>query len=290
MTTHPPILVTGASGKTGSKVVSALAARGAVVRVLIRREDAAPALRKLGAAEIAMGNFYDDDSLKMALAGCQVVIHICPPMNPDETDIAKRVTDHCLAAGVGRLILYSVLHPLMEDVPHHDHKLHAERYLVNSGQTYTILQPSRYMQHLVPIWNTVLETGIHAMPFSATTKFSVADLNDLAEATAAVAIEEGHASATYQLAGPEQLSQTDMAEILSNLIGKTITARAKSLEQFEADARSGGMPEERLQTMLKMNAHYDTHGLAGNPNVLKWILGREPTHFREFVTRDLLTN
>ena len=128
------------------------------------------------------------------------------------------------------------------------------------------------------------------MPFSATMKFSVADLNDLAEATAAVAIEEGHDNASYQLAGPEQLNQTDMAEILSNLTGKAITARAKSLEQFEADARSGGMPEARLQTMLKMNAHYDSHGLVGNPNVLRWILGREPTHFREFVMRDLLSN
>ena len=260
------------------------------MRALIRREDAAPALIKLGASETVLGDLYDDESLKTALAGCRSVIHICPPMNPDETSIAKSITDYCLAAGVGRLILYSVLHPLMEDVPHHDHKLHAERYLVNSGQNYTILQPSRYMQHLVPIWNTVLETGIHAMPFSAKMKFSVADLHDLAEATAAVAIEEGHDNATYQLAGPEQLSQTDMAEILSNLTGKDITARAKSLEQFEADARSGGMPEARLQTMLKMNAHYDSHGLVGNPNVLRWILGREPTHFREFVTRDLLSN
>ena len=290
MTTHSSILVTGASGKTGSKVVAALSARGAVVRAFIRREGDAPTLRKLGAAETALGDLYDDDSLKTALAGCRSVIHICPPMNPDETNIAKRITDHCLTAGVGRLILYSVLHPLLDDVPHHDHKLHAERYLVNSGQAYTILQPSRYMQHLIPIWNTVLETGIHAMPFSASMKFSVADLNDLAEATAAIAIEDGHASATYQLAGPEQLSQTDMAEILSNLTGKTITARAKSLKQFEADARSGGMPEERLQTMLKMNAHYDSHGLVGNPNVLRWILGREPTHFQEFVARDLLTN
>ena len=260
------------------------------MRAFIRREDAAPALIKLGVSETVLGDLYDDESLKTALAGCRSVIHICPPMNPDETSIAKSITDHCLAAGVERLILYSVLHPLMEDVPHHDHKLHAERYLVNSGQNYTILQPSRYMQHLVPIWNTVLETGIHAMPFSAKMKFSVADLNDLAEATAAVAIEEGHDNATYQLAGPEQLSQTDMAEILSSLTGKDITARAKSLEQFEADARSGGMPEARLQTMLKMNAHYDSHGLVGNPNVLRWILGREPTHFREFVTRDLLTN
>ncbi len=281
-------MVTGATGKTGKKVVAALAARGAAVRAFIRRENAASELMELGAIETALGDLYDDKSLVTALSGCRNVIHICPPMNPDETDIAKRITDHCLNAGIERLILYSVLHPLMKDVPHHDHKLQAERHLVNSGQVYTILQPSRYMQHLVPIWDMVLKTGLHSMPFSETAKFSVADLNDLAEATAAVAVENGHEGATYQLAGPEQLSQSDMAVILSDLTGKAIRAKAKSLEQFESGALANGMPEERIQTMRKMNAHYDSHGLIGNPNVLRWILGREPTRFSEFVTRDLL--
>ena len=62
-------------------------------------------------------------------------------------------------------MLYSVLHPLLADVPHHDRKLQAERALVDSGLNYTILQPSRYMQHLAVIWKTVLATGVHSMPF-----------------------------------------------------------------------------------------------------------------------------
>lgn len=288
MASTQPILVTGASGKTGTKVVAALAARGSKVRAFIRREDAAVQMREFGATETALGDLYDDESLKAALDGCQSIVHICPPMNPDETDIACRITDHCLSVGTGRLILYSVLHPLMKNVPHHDNKLQGERYLVNSGQAYTILQPSRYMQHLLPIWNKVMKTGIHDMPFSAEVKFSVVDLNDLAEATAIVATEDGHEGATYQLAGPEPLSQTDMAAILSELTGKEINAKAKSLEDFEAGARAGSMPEQRLQTMLKMNAHYNAHGLIGNSNVLRWILGREPATFKEFVTRDLL--
>lgn len=37
-----------------------------------------------------------------------------------------------------------------------------------------------------------------------------------------------------------------------------------------------------------MNAHYDRHGLIGNPNVLRWILGREPNDFGGFVRRELL--
>ena len=38
-----------------------------------------------------------------------------------------------------------------------------------------------------------------------------------------------------------------------------------------------------------MNAHYDAHGLIGNPNVLRSNLGREPTRFVDFVKRELPT-
>ena len=114
-----PVLVTGASGKTGSKVVAALSKRKAKVRALICRIEATDKMNQLGAAETVLGDFFDDDSLRAAIEGSSCVIHICPPMNPDETDIPRRMTDHCLAAGTERLILYSVLHPLIKDVPHH---------------------------------------------------------------------------------------------------------------------------------------------------------------------------
>jgi hypothetical protein len=41
--------------------------------------------------------------------------------------------------------------------------------------------------------------------------------------------------------------------------------------------------------MCLLKAHYNVHGLISNPKVLGWILGREPTHFAEFVVRELLT-
>jgi hypothetical protein len=50
------------------------------------------------------------------------------------------------------------------------------------------------------------------------------------------------------------------------------------------------MPTERIEVMTKMNTHYDAHGLVGNPNVLRWLLGREPTRFAEFVRRELPLN
>jgi len=282
-----PILVTGASGKTGQRVVAAIAKRGGKVRALVRRQEAGDALQKAGAAEIALGDLMDRDSLRRAMTGAGQVLHICPPMHPQEDTIARTMIELAGELAVGRFVLYSVLHPLLADVPHHDRKLQAERALVDSGLSYTILQPGRYMQHLAAIWPAVLASGMHSMPFSTASRFSLTDLSDLAEASARIMTEDGHDGATYQLAGPEALSQDDCAAILTRVLGRPIRAVAKPLEDFRADAAAAGMPAQRIEGMMRMNAHYDGHGLIGNPNVLRWILGRDPGRFADYVAREL---
>jgi uncharacterized protein YbjT (DUF2867 family) len=283
-----PILITGASGKTGRRAIAAIAKLGGQVRAFLRRVEVADQLTKAGAAEIAIGDLADRESLRRAMTGAGQVLHICPPMHPQEDTIAAMMIELAREQGVGRFVLYSVLHPLLEDVPHHRRKLEAERHLINSGLAYTILQPSRYMQHLLPIWSNVLKSGVHSMPFDTAARFSVVDLADLAETTALVLTQPGHEGATYQLAGAEALSQEDMAQILSRLLGRPVRAVAKPLDEFRRDAAAAGVPAERIDTMCLMNAHYSAHGLIGNANVLRWLLRREPTSFADFVSRELL--
>ena len=289
MTSERPILITGASGKTGRRVVEAIARRGANVRAWCARPEAEAELLQAGATEIVLGDLTNPDAMDRAIAGAGQVLHICPPMHPQEDRIAMTLVDLARQQGVERFILHSALHPLLADVPHHARKLEAERALIDSGQPYTILQPSRYMQHLVPIWKQMLATGVHSMPFSTHAKFSVVDLADLAEAAARIATEPGHEGATYQLAGPQALSQDDMADILTGLLGRPIRAAAKPMDEVRQEMAAAGMPAERIDTMGRMNAHYDAHGLVGNPNVLRWILGREPATFADFVRRELVT-
>ena len=80
-----------------------------------------------------------------------------------------------------------------------------------------------------------------------------------------------------------------MAGILAQLLGRPIRAMGKPLDEFRREAAAAGVPAERIETLCLMNAHYDAHGLIGNPNVLRWILGREPTRFVDFVKRELPT-
>ena len=281
------VLVTGASGRTGRAVISALQKYDICIRAYIRRSEVADDLKKLGVDEIILGDLFDFDVLGTAIGDCSEVLHICPPMNPREAELAKKITDLCSKNGVRRLVLYSVLHPLLSEVRHHHLKLEAEEYLINSNQNYTILQPGRYMQHHALIWEEILTTGKHRMPFSIDAKFNVVDVADLAEAAAIVLTGDGHDSATYQLAGPDSLSQLDMAKIISEVIGKPVSAEAKSKNEFIESAEKAGMTADRIEQLTVMNGHYDEHGLVGNSNVLEWILGRPATNFSSYIRNNL---
>jgi uncharacterized protein YbjT (DUF2867 family) len=278
-------LLTGANGRTGRAILGALHAAGGTVRALIRNADHASALQALGAAECAVGDLDDDASIDRAVAGCTSIIHVGPPMHPNEIEHTQRLLAAAKRHGVTDFIYYSVMHPLRREVRHHRFKLDAEEHVIESGLAYTILQPIRYMQHLEPIWQDVLTNGIHAMPYNVDVGFNVADLADLANATARAALDPSYRYGTFELAGPEPLSQRAMAAILSEEIGRPIVARALPIAELEENARKRGIAAERITQMRIMNEHYDRFGFMGSPKILTWIIGRPPNTFRDYVKR-----
>ena len=77
-----PILITGASGKTGRRAVAWIAKKGGIVRAFVRRPEVGQELKQLGATEIVIGDLSDGNSIRNALSGAGQVLHICPPMHP----------------------------------------------------------------------------------------------------------------------------------------------------------------------------------------------------------------
>ena len=59
MNSASKVLVTGAGGRTGKQVVRALLARGADVRAMVRREEAAGEMTGLGVPETVVADFED---------------------------------------------------------------------------------------------------------------------------------------------------------------------------------------------------------------------------------------
>ena len=279
------VLVTGASGKTGQAVVAALARAGAPTRALVRRPSQIEALTKLGARQAMAVDLRLTPELRRAFENMSAVYHICPNVNPDEVEIGRRVIGAAKEAGVEHLVLHSVLHPQTEQMPHHWNKLRVEEALFESGLSFTILQPTAYMQNLLAGWKAITDDGVLRNPYPVATRLSLVDLEDMAEAAGIVLTRRGHTGATYELAGTPPLPQTEVAAILSDALGRPVRAEAQSIETWEALARTSGLGDHQRATLIKMFQYYERHGLVGNPNVLRWLLGREPTALVEFARR-----
>jgi len=86
-------------------------------------------------------------------------------------------------AKVEHFVYHSVLHSVLQDMPHHQKKLMVEELLVNSGIPYTIIQPAVFMQNVLESWKLLSEKGIFQQKFFTTqeTRICMLDLEDLAE-------------------------------------------------------------------------------------------------------------
>jgi NAD(P)H dehydrogenase (quinone) len=277
------ILVTGAAGKTGKAVIEAVAARGAQVRALVHRAAQTDEVTAQGAREVAVGGFDDPAALARAASGVTAIYHICPNVSPHEIAYAKAVVTAAKAAGVPRFVYHSVLHPQIEAMPHHWAKLRVEEMLLASGLDVTFLQPTAYMQNILAGWRSIVEDGVYQVPYPVETRISLVDLRDVAQAAALVLTEPGHGSATYALVGTAPLTQIEVADALSAALGRPVRAAAEPIEAWEARARAAGMGDYQRDTLAAMFRSYAACGLAGNSNVLGWLLGRAPGTLGEFV-------
>lgn len=279
------ILVTGAAGKTGQAVVKALAAKGARVRAFIRRPEQAATLEALGAAEINLGTFEDAGALSLAAAGTWAIYHICPNVSRDEVANALAVAAAARAQGVKRFVYHSVLHPQIEAMPHHFAKMRAEEMLFAADLHLTVLQPTAYMQNILGAWSGIVGDGVFRVPYPVETRLSLVDLHDVAEAAALVLTQDGHGGATYELVGTFPLNQTEVAAGIGAALVQDVRVEAETVAAWEARARVAGMGEHERTMLAAMFRYYAEHGLIGNSNTLRWLLGRAPNDLSRFLER-----
>jgi NAD(P)H dehydrogenase (quinone) len=281
------ILVTGAAGKTGRAVISALNKTQQSIRALVRRHEQVRELQSLGAREIVVGDMRSKATITEAMQAVESVYHICPNVNPDEFSIGKVMIDIARVAGVKRFIFHSVLHPQVEEMPHHWLKLRVEEELFKSKLPFTILQPAAYMQNVLPELKSITEAGVYSVPYSTEAPLSLVDLEDVAKVAAMVLTEDGHSGSVYELAGPQVLTPNQIAEVFGQLLGKEVRAERLPVGVWKRRAETSGIEPCQVETLVKMFEYYDRFGLWGNPRVLTNLLGRSPTTFQEFAERSI---
>lgn len=279
------ILITGAGGKTGKTLIKALTKVESVC-AFVHRDEHVSALQALGAEKVIIGDLRDESAIRSAMQSVRAVYHICPNMNPDEVAIGESVINAARENGVEHFVYHSVLHPQTEKMNHHWQKLRVEEMLLESSLPFTILQPAPYMQNLLAGWNSVMEEGVLRVPYSVYAKFSFIDLEDVAEAAKAILTESGHLNATYELAGTSPMSQVEVAEVFSRALNRAIRDEKEEIQNWKLRVEhSSGMSDYAVENLVRMFEYYDEWGLVGNPNILRWLLKREPASLEKFVDR-----
>lgn len=196
------------------------------------------------------------------------------------------MVDAVRAAGVRKFVFSGVIHPSISAMTNHAAKLPVEEALYSSEMDFTVLQPARFMQNFERSWNDIVEHDRLAQPYSLSSKMCWVDYRDVAEVAAMAMTGDQLSYGTFELCAPGLLDSHDTAAIISEVLGRAITAVQIPLDEFASQLPEGPFRDG----MRRMMAHYDRHGLpGGNPLVLRAILGREPRslkdYFRELASR-----
>ena len=276
------IFITGAGGKTGRTLVKTLSKFESIC-ALVHREGHISVLKALGAEKVIVGDMSDEAVIRSTMQGIRAIYHICSNMNPDETGIGKLIIDTARKNGVEHFVFHSVLHPQAERMKHHWQKMRVEEMIFESGLLFTVLQPAPYMQNLLAGWKSIVDHGVLRVPYSVDSKFSFVDLEDVAEAASIVLTQPNHINSIYELVGTLPMSHMEVAATFSRLLDRNVRAEKEELRDWRL--RTKGMSEYAMENLVRMFEYYDLWGLVGNPNVLRWLLKREPTTLDTFVGR-----
>lgn len=271
------VLMIGATGSTAGMVLPELVQRGVEVRALVRSEQEAADALSHGAAETARGDLLDPGSLRAAADGMDGVFHIGPAFAVDESAMGVSMVEAAVAAGVRRFCFSSVYHPSLS-LENHAAKRPVEEAVYHSGLEFTVLQPAMFMQTLDASWAGVVASGTVSGPYSKTAKVCYVDFRDVAEVAARALTEDAMINGTFELCSAGMVDRVDLAELMSQALGRTVAATESSF----ADAPLPAGPAR--DGLARLMASYDRYGFAGgNAVVLRAVLGREPRTLTQYV-------
>ncbi|MCC7257166.1 MAG: SDR family oxidoreductase [Gammaproteobacteria bacterium] len=214
------ILLTGATGKTGSETAKALAKRGVKARALVRDAAKAQVLQAAG-LELAVGDVADTDSVRRALAGVERLL-ILLPNSQRQVELEQQLVDLAKAAGVRHVVKMSSMEAVASaSTPIPQGHWAVEEYIRASGMAWTMVKPNFFMQNFLASAKSIKENHSFSLPMGDG-RTAMADARDIGAVAAEVLAGRGHEGRSYEITGPELLSFHDVAARFSEVLGARI--------------------------------------------------------------------
>ncbi|SRR6266849_6191571 len=274
------ILITGANGSVGKTVLQEAIGKEPKVRAMYRsKEEAAKAP---AGCEPVLADFSDKQSLRSAMEGVTSVFLVCSPI-PQLVELESNVVDVCKESGVKHVVLNSAMGAgdYGKSFPSWHRKV--EDKLKASGMSYTSLRPNGFLQNIVAFNAPSIRAQGAFYAAMGDAKVSYLDVGDIAVVAVKALPGGAHSGKTYELNGPEAISNEELAKRISRASGRTVNF-VDIPEAAQRDAMLGlGMPEWQVTALLELQQYYKQGGGAKTDGLLKSLLGREPVTLDQYL-------
>jgi uncharacterized protein YbjT (DUF2867 family) len=279
------ILVTGAAGLNGTALVHTLSAQGIPVRALVRNVARAAPLAALPHVEIVVADMAKPETLPAALAGIDRAM-LNSSADPAMLEVQSNFIAAAAKAGVKHVVKLSGIMPEL-DSPFRFARMHGEieKRLEASGMGFTHLRAGEFMPTYFRQVPSIVAKGALFLPMEDQRIASI-DVGDLAEISALVLTRPGHEGKIYPLTGPEALTMTEVAERLSAATGKIIKYINIAPEDAKKAQLAAGLPPYMADAIAELFAERRKGKESQVSPVAGGLLGRRPTSFAEFATRN----
>ncbi len=292
MNTPPTTLVTAAAGKTGRHTALALLSRGLPVRAMVHREDARSAALRRHGAEIVVGNVNDVHDVRRALDGVQRAYWAAPAI-PSALEAA---TLFAAIAEEKRLEVVVSMSQWLADPGHLSAQTRAT-WLADRvfGWMPTVgsitVNPGFFAESYTYTLDSVAQFGMLTLPFGDGLNAPPSNEDIAAVATALLVDPEPHLRRSYRPTGPELLTPSGYAEILSRLFGRRIRYLDIPFIVLARSARSIGFDE---YTLIQIKWYVDelkrgTFAINAPTDAVERLTGRPPEDMETIARRYLAT-
>jgi NAD(P)H dehydrogenase (quinone) len=284
----PRILVTGATGKTGSPTTLGLLERGYPVRAFVRQFDGrAERLRQAG-AEITVGSLEDFRDLTGAMKNMDRA-YFCPPLEPGTL---RRATFFAAAVREAKLEAVVQLSQWVADAIHP--AAHArEKWLTTQMLSWlpdvaTItVQPGWFADNYFAVLGQAAQLGVFGLPLGKG-KNAPPSNEDIARViVACLADPEPHIGKAYRPTGPRLLAPTDIAEAMGKALGRKVRYQDVPMGMFLKAAASLGISEfvvTQLHWFLQ-DYQQNAFGIGAPTETVEEVTGRAPEDFETIARR-----
>jgi NAD(P)H dehydrogenase (quinone) len=279
------ILVTGATGKLGTKVVETLlkSVPANQLAVSVRNPEKAEGLRARG-IEVRQGDFDRPETLDAAFTGIQRLLIISAD-GDNETRIRQHgnAIDAANRAGV-KFIAYTSITNAMESnnflAPTHKA---TEAAIKKTGIPYSFLRNNWYLENEISSIQGVL-AGAPWVTAAGNGKVGWATQQDYAEAAANVLAGNGHDNTIYELSG-KLLTQEEFASALGAVWGKDVPVQQVDDAAYADIMKAAGVPDFIIPFLLGIQEGIREGTLEVESGDFDKLLGRPVTPIIEALSQ-----